>query len=263
MRLTEHPLLRFERGGREVTIYFNGRPIKAYEGGETIATALHAAGIRALNYSVNKKRPRGGLFCAIGKCSSCLMVVNGIPNVRACITPVEDGMRIQPQHGRARLPEKAKPPEFRDAKVVRADIVIIGGGPAGGLMAAIHAADAGASVALLDENPRLGGQLIKQTHKFFGKREQFAGVRGGVEIAKILSEELRKRENVQVFLETSAVGIFQEKDEKLVFAVRKNREPVEFRGRAIIVATARWRGAYPSRTTTCRGSTVPGPSRRS
>lgn len=240
MRLTEHPLLRFERG-REVTIYFNGRPIKAYEG-ETIATALHAAGIRALNYSVNKKRPRG-LFCAIGKCSSCLMVVNGIPNVRACITPVEDGMRIQPQHGRARLPEKAKPPEFRDAKVVRADIVIIGGGPAG-LMAAIHAADAGASVALLDENPRLGGQLIKQTHKFFGKREQFAGVRG-VEIAKILSEELRKRENVQVFLETSAVGIFQEKDEKLVFAVRKNREPVEFRGRAIIVATGAMERSIP------------------
>ncbi|KQH81409.1 (2Fe-2S)-binding protein, partial [Thermococcus thioreducens] len=167
MRLTEHPVLRFERG-REVTIYFKGQPIRAYEG-ETIATALHAAGIRVLNYSANEKRPRG-LFCAIGKCSSCLMVVNGIPNVRTCITLVEDGMRIEPQHGKARLPGEAKPPEFKEAKVVRADIVIIGGGPAG-LMAAIHAADAGASVVLLDENPMLGGQLVKQTHKFFGKRE--------------------------------------------------------------------------------------------
>ncbi|AIU69605.1 sarcosine oxidase subunit alpha [Thermococcus eurythermalis] len=232
MRLNEHPVLRFERG-REVTIYFKGQPIKAYEG-ETIATALHAAGIRVLNYSPNEKRPRG-LFCAIGKCSSCLMVVNGIPNVRSCITLVEDGMAIEPQHGKAKLPRDAKPPEFKDAKVVKGDIVVIGGGPAG-LMAAIHAADAGAKVVLLDENHMLGGQLVKQTHKFFGKREQFAGVRG-VEIAKILENEARKRENIEVFLKTSAVGIFQEGDEKLVLAVRDNRELIEFRGRAVIVAT--------------------------
>jgi len=232
VRLTEHPVLRFERG-REVTIYFKGQPITAYEG-ETIATALHAAGIRVLNYSANEKRPRG-LFCAIGKCSSCLMVVNGIPNVRSCITLVEDGMRIEPQRGKAKLPREAKPPEFKDAKVVRADVVVIGGGPAG-LMAAIHAADAGASVILIDEQPMLGGQLVKQTHKFFGKREQFAGVRG-VEIAKILEDEVRKRENVEIFLETSAVGIFQEGDEKFVLAVRNNRELIEFRGRAVIVAT--------------------------
>ncbi|NJD98257.1 FAD-dependent oxidoreductase [Thermococcus sp. LS1] len=232
MRLTEHPVLHFKRG-REVTIYFEGQPIKAYEG-ETIATALHAAGIRVLNYSQNSKRPRG-LFCAIGKCSSCLMVVNGIPNVRTCITLVEDGMTIERQRGKAELPRGAKPPEWKDAKVVKADIVIIGGGPAG-LMAAIHAADAGAKIVLLDENPMLGGQLVKQTHKFFGKREQFAGVRG-VEIARILEDEVRKRENVEVFLETSAVGIFQDGDEKLVLAVKNNRELIEFRGRAVIVAT--------------------------
>ncbi|WP_297478861.1 FAD-dependent oxidoreductase [Thermococcus sp.] len=232
MRLSEHPILRFERG-REVTIYFEGRPIKAHEG-ETIATALHAAGIRILNYSPNEKRPRG-LFCAIGKCSSCLMVVNGIPNVRTCITPVEGGMRIERQQGRAKLPRKAKPPEFKDARVIEADIIVIGGGPAG-LMGAINAADAGAKVVLIDENPMLGGQLVKQTHKFFGKREQFAGV-SGIEIAKILEEELKKRKNAEVFLETSAVGIFQDGDERLVLAVKNNRELIEFRGRAIIVAT--------------------------
>ena len=240
MRLNEHPVLRFERG-KEVTIYFEGQPIKAYEG-ETIATALHASEVRVLNYSTNEKRPRG-LFCAIGKCSSCLMIVNGIPNVRTCITLVEDGMRIEPQHGKARLPREAKPPEFKEAKVVRADVVIVGGGPAG-LMTAIHAADAGASVVLLDENPMLGGQLVKQTHKFFGKREQFAGVRG-VEIARILENELRKRENVKIFLETSAVGIFQEGEEKLVLTVRKDREPIEFRGRAVIVATGAMEKTIP------------------
>ncbi len=123
-----------------------------------------------------------------------------------------------------------------DAPRYKADVVVIGGGPAG-LMAAIHAADAGARVILIDEQPKLGGQLVKQTHKFFGKREQFAGVRGGVEIARILTEEVKKREKIQVFTETSAVGIFQDGDEKLVVGVRKNRELLEFAGKTLVVAT--------------------------
>ncbi|AMQ18260.1 FAD-dependent oxidoreductase [Thermococcus peptonophilus] len=232
MRITEHPVLQFRRG-RKVTIYFEGQPIEAYEG-ETIAMALHAAGIRVLSHSGEKHRPRG-LFCAIGKCSSCLVKVNGIPNVRSCITLVEDGMRIDMQRGKETLPRTVKPPEWGDAPRYKADVVVIGGGPAG-LMAAIHAADAGARVILIDEQPKLGGQLVKQTHKFFGKREQFAGVRG-VEIARILTEEVKKREKIQVFTETSAVGIFQDGDEKLVVGVRKNRELLEFAGKTLVVAT--------------------------
>lgn len=232
MRLTEHPVLRFERG-RKVTIHFEDQPVEAYEG-ETIAMALHAAGIRVLSHSGEKNRPRG-LFCAIGKCSSCLVKVNGIPNVRSCITLVEDGMRVEMQRGKESLPKGAKPPGWKDASRYEADVVVIGGGPAG-LMAAIHAAEAGGSVILIDEQPMLGGQLVKQTHKFFGKREQFAGVRG-VEIARILTEEVRKRERIQVFTETSAVGIFQEGEEKLVVGVRKNRELVEFAGKTLVVAT--------------------------
>jgi len=234
MRLNEHPILDFsQRRGREVTIYFEGTPIKAHEG-ETIAMALHAAGIRVLSHSSEKHRPRG-LFCAIGKCSSCLVKVNGIPNVRSCITLVEDRMRIEMQRGKEELPKTAKPPEWKDALKFEGDVLIIGGGPAG-LMAAIHAADAGAKVILIDEQPMLGGQLVKQTHKFFGKREQFAGVRG-IKIAEILEDEARKRENIQIFLETSAVGIFQEGDKKLVIAVRKNKELLEFWGKSIVVAT--------------------------
>ena len=234
MRLSEHPILNFqEKRGRKITIYFEGQPIEAYEG-ETIVMALHAAGIRVLGYTPNKHRPRG-LFCAIGKCSSCLMTVNGIPNIRTCITLVEDGMKIERQKGKPKLPPTVKPPKFKEAKKVSGDIVIIGGGPAG-LMAAINAADAGAKVILLDENPMLGGQLVKQTHKFFGKREQFAGVRG-VKIAEILGEEVRKRDNIEIFLETSAIMLLQDGDEKLVVGVRKNKELIEFRGKAVIVAT--------------------------
>jgi len=233
MRLSEHPILNFEKvRGKEVTIYFEGKPIKAYKG-ETIAMALHAAGIRTLQRSINKHRPRG-LFCAIGKCSSCLMKVNGIPNVRTCITLVEDGMQIERQEEKPVLPKTMKPPKWKKPQRIEADVVVIGGGPAG-MMAAINASDAGAKAVLLDENPMLGGQLVKQTHKFFGKRDQFAGVRG-IKIAEILQEELKKR-NVEVFLETSAIMLLQDGEEKLVVGVKKNKELIEFKGKSIIVAT--------------------------
>ncbi|ASJ16215.1 sarcosine oxidase subunit alpha [Thermococcus chitonophagus] len=237
MRINEHPILSFKRG-REITIYYKGRPIKAYEG-ETIAAALHAAGIKVLNYSRVRKRPRG-LFCAIGKCSSCLMTVNGIPNVRTCITLAEDGMKIE--ENKPVLPKDIGYKENRKAEKVQADIIVIGGGPAG-LMAAINAHDAGAKVVLIDENPMLGGQLVKQTHKFFGKREQFAGIRG-IKIAEILEEEVRKRD-INVYLETSAVGIFQNGNEKLVVGVRKEKELIEFHGRAVIVATGAMEKTVP------------------
>ncbi|MEM4291619.1 MAG: (2Fe-2S)-binding protein, partial [Archaeoglobaceae archaeon] len=95
-RLVEHPILKFNRG-REVTIYFNGKPIKAYEG-ETVASALYAAGIRVFSRSFRWHRPRG-FFCAIGKCSACMMEVDGVPNVRTCKVYVRDGMQIKTQTG--------------------------------------------------------------------------------------------------------------------------------------------------------------------
>ena len=233
MRLSEHPILNFERiRGKEVTIYFEGKPIKAHEG-ETIAMALYAAGVKTFQHSIEKHRPRG-LFCAIGKCSSCLMKVNGIPNVRTCITLVEEGMQIERQKEKPMLPKTMKPPKWKEPQRIEADVVVIGGGPAG-MMAAINASDAGAKVVLLDENPMLGGQLVKQTHKFFGKREQFAGVRG-IKIAEILQEELKKR-NVEIFLETSAIMLLQNGEDKLVVGVKKNKELVEFKGKTVVVAT--------------------------
>lgn len=49
------------------------------------------------------KRPRG-FFCAIGKCSSCFMVVDGVPNVRTCVTPLAEGMNIETQYGKGLVP---------------------------------------------------------------------------------------------------------------------------------------------------------------
>jgi sarcosine oxidase subunit alpha len=101
-RIKEHPLLSFERG-ELITFFFEGRELSAYSG-ETIAAALHANGIKVLRYSAKGRRPQG-LFCAIGKCSSCLMEVDGKPNVRTCITPVRAGMIVRRQHGRGEISE--------------------------------------------------------------------------------------------------------------------------------------------------------------
>ncbi|KXG76050.1 MAG: hypothetical protein PWP45_1667 [Tepidanaerobacteraceae bacterium] len=100
MRIEEHPILTFKRG-REVEFTFNGKKMKGYEG-EPIAAALHANGVKVLSYSKKLKRPRG-FYCAIGNCSSCLMTVNGEPNVRVCTEKLREGMVIETQEGRGEL----------------------------------------------------------------------------------------------------------------------------------------------------------------
>ncbi|MEO0069535.1 MAG: (2Fe-2S)-binding protein [candidate division WOR-3 bacterium] len=99
-RIVQHPILEFDRGP-EVTFYFEGKPIKGFWG-ETIAAALVANGIKVFRYSEKHHRPRG-FFCAVGKCSSCLMVVDGKPNTMVCMEPVREGIRVERQKGRGKL----------------------------------------------------------------------------------------------------------------------------------------------------------------
>lgn len=94
MRIGEHPILTFQRG-QKISIFYNGEAIEAYEN-ETIAAALHAAGIRKLGVSSELHRPRG-LYCAIGNCASCFMTVDDEPNMRVCVIKCRDGMRIEEQ----------------------------------------------------------------------------------------------------------------------------------------------------------------------
>lgn len=100
MRITEHPVLTFDRG-EKVTFYYNGQPVEAYPT-ETIAAALHAQGVRKLGVSPELHRPRG-LFCAIGNCSSCFMTVDGEPNMRVCVIKVKEGMHVDEQNGKGVL----------------------------------------------------------------------------------------------------------------------------------------------------------------
>ena len=99
-RISEHPVLNFKRG-RKIKFTFDGKEIKGFEN-ETIAAALHAAGIKIYGYTAKKGHPRG-FFCAIGKCSSCFVVDNGVPNVRACMTKLKENMKVETQKGRGRI----------------------------------------------------------------------------------------------------------------------------------------------------------------
>ena len=92
MRIEKHPILSFEKK-KELHFTYNGRDLVGYEG-DTIAAALHDNGIMHYSNSIVNKRPRG-FYCAIGNCGSCNMTVNGILNVKTCITPLEDGMIVE------------------------------------------------------------------------------------------------------------------------------------------------------------------------
>lgn len=84
-----------------MTIRFRDRTIDA-QPGDTVAAALFRAGQRIFSRSFKYHRPRG-LLCVSGKCPNCLMNVDGVPNVRACVTPVRDGMRVSAQNARPSL----------------------------------------------------------------------------------------------------------------------------------------------------------------
>jgi predicted molibdopterin-dependent oxidoreductase YjgC len=57
-----------------------------------------AAGLKVFRRTPKLHSPRG-VYCAIGRCTDCVMVVNGRANVRTCVTPVEDGMVVTSQEG--------------------------------------------------------------------------------------------------------------------------------------------------------------------
>ncbi len=97
MRIEEHPILGRLKKGKLVEIEVDGEVIQAIEG-EPIAAALMAAGRKVFRYTRKLHEPRG-VFCAIGRCTDCMMVVDGRPNVRTCVTPVKAGMKIRTQHG--------------------------------------------------------------------------------------------------------------------------------------------------------------------
>lgn len=127
--------------------------------GQSLAAALAAAGeygLRAVD-----EQERRGVFCGIGVCQECVVDVEGVGRVRACMTKAQNAARVS-RAGRLSRPVAAT----MDADAVPVseaspDVLVIGGGAAG-LTAAATLAEQGIDVVLLDERSRPGGQYYKQ-----------------------------------------------------------------------------------------------------
>lgn len=100
MRIENHPILKSFSKGKEVIFEYDGKQLKGYEG-EPIAIALRANGVLTHRYTAKHNEPRG-IFCAIGRCTDCVMIVDGKPNVRTCVTPLLEGMKVETQYGMLR-----------------------------------------------------------------------------------------------------------------------------------------------------------------
>lgn len=83
--------------GRAFDLLVDGERVPAYPG-ETIAAALLAAGRRVLGRTPLRDDPRG-IYCAMGVCGECAMVVDGEPAVRTCVTLARPGMRVDRRPG--------------------------------------------------------------------------------------------------------------------------------------------------------------------
>ena len=95
MRLDTQPHERIDRN-EAVAFRLGPWELEGYAG-DTIGSALFAAGRRVFSRSFKYHRPRG-LLCCSGHCPNCMMTVNGVPNVRVCVEPLREGAVVTPQN---------------------------------------------------------------------------------------------------------------------------------------------------------------------
>jgi thioredoxin reductase len=222
------------------TILFEGRRVTCRDG-DTIAAALVAAG-----ELVCRTTPAGdvrGVFCGMGVCHDCVVVVDGTPT-RSCMTPVQDGMTVKVQPAGAPLPETAASVRL-EPFTLAPDVLVVGGGP-GGLAAAATAAETGTEVVLVDERPKLGGQYFKQPSDAFDVDERAldAQYRRGREL-------IRRAERAGVTFEKGA-QVWGATSPHELLAIAGSRA-LALRPRRLVLAT----GAY-ERGVPLPGWTLPG-----
>ena len=244
-RIRKHPILLPVEERPEFEFYWQGRVMKAHAG-ETISSALFANGVRIFGHHEKDGAPQG-IFCANGQCAQCVVMADGLPT-KSCMVLVKPGMRVEPLEGRPALPEVESAPLVRPVETFEVECLIIGGGPAG-LSAAIELGQAGVRTLIVDDKHKLGGKLVLQTHKFFGSIEAcYAGTRG-IDIATKLEQETRQFENVQAWLNTTALAVFS--DRKV--GVLREGHYVVVQPHVLLVAT----GAR-EKSLAFKGNTLPG-----
>jgi len=182
-KITEHPILDIEV--RETSTFnFEGKTVTG-DKGLTIAAALHQAGYPVHSHSLTGRNR--SLECGIGKCGACEMLVDGEIK-RICITRIDGVTKV------SEVPHDHRPTAHRvdktsPASVYRSTVTIIGAGPAG-LATREVLNQHGIDNIVIDNNDKIGGQFIMQTHQFFffEKERKFGGMRG-FDIAKTLAGE--------------------------------------------------------------------------
>ncbi|HEU5404620.1 MAG TPA: 2Fe-2S iron-sulfur cluster-binding protein [Gaiellaceae bacterium] len=97
MRLRSQPAERIDRD-RPITFTYAGKELTGFAG-DTIGSALYAAGRRVFSRSFKYHRPRG-LYCCSGHCPNCMMTVDGVPNVRVCVEPLRPDVDVRDQNVR-------------------------------------------------------------------------------------------------------------------------------------------------------------------
>ena len=162
-KITEHPILPIPQENLKEFI-FEGKRVTGQKG-FTIAAALHQAGLIIHKHSLDHRERT--MECGIGKCGACEMLVDGKIR-RICITKVDEVENVR-RIDESYLPEEERQIEAQETKkqrVYKTTVAIIGAGPAG-LAVREELNKAGIHNIVLDNNSKIGGQFLMQTHQFF------------------------------------------------------------------------------------------------
>lgn len=246
-RIKSHPILS-EESQPSIPFYWQDHLLYA-KPNEMISSALMAAGIHIFRHHPKDNSPQG-IFCANGQCAQCMVIADGLP-VKSCMTAVKAGMQVQPADGLPKLPEIDELPtaQTQFPHNHECEVLILGAGPAG-LSAAHELGKLGVQVLLIDDKNHVGGKLVLQTHRFFGSSKAvYAGTRG-IEIAKILEKQVGELTNVEIWKNSTAIGVFED---KVVDIYRDQQTVVHVKPQFLLVAT----GAR-ERSLVFPGNTLPG-----
>jgi len=206
-RITSHPVIDAPGPRTEASFAFDGEAMTGYEG-EAVSSALFANGVKRFSEHRKGGAPQG-IFCANGQCSQCNVLVDGVVR-KACVTALRADMDVRTVHGVPALKADDEAAPEKRVETLRAEVLVIGGGPSG-LAAAAELAERGFNVVIADDKETLGGKLVLQTHKFFGSEEDcYAGTRG-YEIAALLEKKVRALPNVRVLANSPVVAIYKDR----------------------------------------------------
>jgi glycine/D-amino acid oxidase-like deaminating enzyme/thioredoxin reductase/Fe-S-cluster-containing hydrogenase component 2/bacterioferritin-associated ferredoxin len=228
-KIEKHPVLDVPKA-EKLSFIYEGKQIEA-DKGFTIAAALHQAGYPVHSHSLDNRNR--SLECGIGKCGACEMLVDGVIR-RICITKV-DGVKEVREIPKNYYPTVIPIKTNESVKIYRTQVAIIGAGPAG-LAARETLNQHGIDNIVVDNNSKIGGQFLMQTHQFFffEKEKKFGGMRG-FDIAKTLAGD----DHSGIFLNATVWDILEGK--RLAIKNLETEEIFYIDADAIIIAT----GAVP------------------